>query len=153
MIIFRLTTNKFETIEENTEDTKKQGSYCPVITDDLRQVCISTLKKEIVGKFNSVTDYGIEFSGNRYQCGKESISDIVNAKSMLDTVSGTSITWRTYNNINVTLSYADFVNMAILAGQYYQTCFAKRSDLIDALITETNEELAVYDVDTEWSND
>jgi hypothetical protein len=109
------------------------------------------LKNEILEYFDVQSNLGVLFKTKHFQAREMDISRMSLQVSKLSIGGSFGGAWRDVSNDWVILTEAEFKELALLAGNYWETCFRKSRTLIDSLPSKNIAQLANYDIHVEWN--
>lgn len=131
---------KEKTISEKTEDGD-------ISLDDRRNL----LKSEILNFLAVKIEQGVQFQGFNFQAREEDLIRMSLAIKKIELGGTWSGFWRDSINQWRELTAEQLNELALAAGNYWETCFRKSRTLIDALESKNKEQLSAYEIDVEWT--
>lgn len=128
-----------KTISEKTVDEE--------ITLEVRS---AILKTEILSYLGSQLEQGVHFQDSNFQAREEDLIRMSLAITKIELGGSWAGFWRDRSNQWRQISAEQLGELALIAGNFWETCFRKSRILIDALSSKSKMELANYILQEEW---
>lgn len=128
-----------KTISEKTEDGE-------ISLADRRNL----LKSEILSFSNSKLEQGVQFQSFNFQAREEDLIRMSLALKKIELGGSWSGFWRDSVNQWRAITSEQLSQLALVSGNFWETCFQKSRTLIDALPSKNKAQLSNYDIDYEW---
>lgn len=129
-----------KTISEKTEDGE-------ISLEDRRNL----LKTEILLYCNSKLEQGVQFQSFNFQAREEDLIRMSLALKKIELGGNWSGFWRDSSNQWREITSEQLSELALIAGNHWESCFRKSRTLIDQLPAKNKNQLANYNIQAEWN--
>ncbi|MCW7459532.1 hypothetical protein ND856_14235 [Leptospira bandrabouensis] len=129
-----------KTLSEKTEDGE-------INLEDRRNL----LKSGILNFLSTKLEQGVQFQGFNFQSREEDLIRMSLAIKKIELGGSWSGFWRDSINQWRELTSEQLNELALTAGNFWETCFRKSRTLIDELPSKNKTQLANYNIDLEWN--
>lgn len=130
-----------KTISEKTEDRE-------ISLENRRTM----LKSEILNFLSMKLEQGVQFQSFNFQAREEDLIRMSLAIKKIELGGSWSGFWRDSVNQWRELTSAQLNELALTAGNFWETCFRKSRTLIDELPSKNKTQLANYIIQEEWDS-
>lgn len=129
-----------KTISEKTEDGE-------ISLADRRNL----LKSEILSFCSNKLEQGVEFQSFSFQAREEDLIRMSLALKKIELGGSWSGYWRDSVNQWRAVTIEQLGELALTAGNFWETCFRKSRTLIDELSLKNKSQLSSYNINQEWN--